>query len=297
MASRIIEFFGYAPNDRSPAARKARSEKLCPFIGGVCQKTLNDGLQSGACTLEPMKGGAVICCPIRLYTNKYKILQDVAKVAFGENVDLIRGNLALKTAPHPGRARIAVFGKAWAGELRLPNRSGVGGYYVDWVLAKLSDDGKLEDFVAIEVQSIDTTGNYRSERETYLRELDFEGSSTAGFNWENVNKRILPQLIYKGNVLQRERYCKKGLFFISPTPVYQKINERLGKGLLEYHLQTGSITFMWYNVGNEVADGEIRRLKNEGHFTTSVVQVANAFTSPTNLPPANVYEHAITSAL
>lgn len=297
MGSRIIEFFGYSPIDDSPTAKLARKERLCPFIGGSCLKTLNDGQQSGACTLETTRGGPVICCPIRLYADKHRILQDVATVAFGGPVDLLIGNQARHTAPKVGRSRVAVFGKAWGGELRLPNRSGVGGYYVDWVLAKLDKNDKLEEFVAIEVQSIDTTGNYRGEREAYLTETPFSGSSTAGLNWENVSKRILPQLIYKGNVLQRERYCKKGLFFVSPTPVYERINQRLGSGLLDYHLQTGSITFMWYNVGDGVPAGQIRKLKKGGMFTTSVVQVANAFTSPTNLPPANVYEKAIALAL
>jgi len=297
MASRIIEFFGYAPTDKSTVARTARNEKLCPFIGGKCQKTLNDGLESGACTLQSVKGGPVICCPIRLYADKYQILKDVADVAFGGKTDLYIGAEARVAPVRVGRSRIAVFGKAWSGELRLPNRSGVGGYYVDWVLAKLSDEGELEEFVAVEVQSIDTTGNYRDERQAHLAEEEFPGLSTAGFNWENVSKRILPQLIYKGNVLQRERFCRKGLFFISPTPVYERIDQRLGNGLLEYHLQTGSISFMWYNVGEGAADGKLRKLKQEGIFTTSVVQVANAFTSPTNLPPANVYERAINDAL
>jgi len=297
MASRIIEFFGYSPSDPSPIARYSRAEKLCPFVEGRCIKTLNDGLPSGACTLEPAKGGAVICCPIRLYANNYKILHDVASIAFGPNIDLVIGNEASQNLPTSGRSKIAVFGKSWGGELRLPNRSGVGGYYVDWVLAKLDANNQLEEFVAVEVQSIDTTGNYRSEREAYLLEKEFIGNSSAGFNWENVSKRILPQLIYKGNVLQRERNCKKGLFFISPTPVYERINQRLGNGLLEYHLQTGSITFMWYNIGNTASAGVARDLELNGSFTTSVVQIANAFTSPTNLPPANVYEKAIQAVL
>lgn len=297
MSSRIIEFFGYSPTDKSKIARKARQDKRCPFVEGKCQKTLNDGLVSGACTLEPVKGGPVICCPIRLYADKYQILNDVAKVAFHGEIDLYIGAEARLAPVRAGHSRIAVFGKAWSGELRLPNRGGVGGYYVDWVLAKLDDLGDLEEFVAVEVQSIDTTGNYRGEREAHLNEVEFPGVSTAGFNWENVSKRILPQLIYKGNVLQRERFCQKGLFFISPTPVYQRIDQRLGKGLLTYHLQTGSITFMWYNVGEPAGDGELRKLCQEGIFTTSVVQVANAFTSPTNLPPANVYEQAINAVL
>jgi hypothetical protein len=297
MASRIIEFFGYSPSDKSEVAQQARRDKLCPFIGGTCQKTLNDQAVSGACTLQAASGAPVICCPIRLYADQYQILKDVANVAFEGEIDLYAGAQAREAPVQAGRSRIAVFGKAWSGELRLPNRGGRGGYYVDWVLAKLTDTGTLQEFVAIEVQSIDTTGNYRDERETYLREEEFVGMSTAGFNWENVSKRILPQLIYKGNVLQRERLCRKGLFFISPTPVYQRIDQRLGNGLLEYHLQTGSITFMWYNVGEPVAPGVIRDLQLEGSFTTSVVQVANAFTSPTNLPDANVYEKAIEGAL
>ncbi len=46
----------------------------------------------------------------------------------------------------------------------------------------------------------------------------FTGYSKAGVNWENVSKRILPQLIYKGYVLRRERLCSKGLFFVCPKP-------------------------------------------------------------------------------
>ncbi|WER46022.1 NotI family restriction endonuclease [Cupriavidus sp. WKF15] len=297
MASRIIEFFGYAPGDRSLAAQQARATRSCPFIGGTCQKTLSDRELSGACTLQPVRGAPVICCPIRLYANQYQILHDVAAYAFDGPVVLYPGAQARNAPLQLGTSRVAVFGKAWGGELRLPNRSGVGGYYVDWVLAKLTDDGATQEFVAVEVQSIDTTGNYREERAAYLREEPYGSNSTAGFNWENVSKRILPQLIYKGNVLQRERLCRKGLFFVSPTPVYEKIAQRLGQGLLEYHLQTGSISFMWYNVGDFAGDGQLRNLNREGVFTTSVVQVANAFSSPTNLPDANVYERAIHSAL
>lgn len=168
---------------------------------------------------------------------------------------------------------------------------------MDWVLARLNSRNDLEEFVAIEVQSIDTTGNYQSERTAYLKESSFEGYSTAGFNWENVNKRILPQIIYKGHVLRRERLCKSGLFFICPKPVYEKIRERLGGKLLGYGLQPGSLTFMWYDLGPSVADGTTRDLKLQGSLTTTVDQVALAFTSPSNLPDENVYEEAIRNEL
>ena len=126
---------------------------------------------------------------------------------------------------------------------------------------------------------------------------EFTGASTAGFNWENVNKRILPQLIYKGHVLRRERLCKHGLFFVCPQPVYNRIRERLGGNLLAYNLQPGSLSLMWYDVGAAVTEGQSRELEFKGRFTTTVDQIALAFTSPSNLPDENVYEAAIRAEL
>lgn len=297
MASRIIEFFGYAPTDMSEIARQARAGFYCPFIKSTCQKTLNNGEPSGVCTLKPSTSGPVICCPNRLYSDEYRILSDVARVAFGGEVELFKGNLAKDGVVSEGKIKVAVFGKRWGKELRLPNRGKSGGYFVDWVLAQINEQGELVDFVAIEVQSIDTTGNYQEERRAHLGEDGFLGSSTAGFNWENVNKRILPQLIYKGHVLRRERLCRHGLFFVCPKPVYEKIRERLGGNLYEYALQPGSLSLMWYDIGQEVESGKIRELKAEGVFTTTVDQVANAFTSPSNLPKENVYRDAILAQL
>lgn len=291
MSSRIIEFFGYAPDDYSEAAVAARNTEHCPFIGDSCQKTL-----TGACTLEPARGGPVICCPYRLYADDYAVLRDVAMKAFGPNIRLASGQ-AVRRLPRGDYHRVAVFGKKWGKELRLPNRGRSGGYFVDWVLAKVNDDHQLVEFVAVEVQSIDTTGNYQQERLAHLHGRPFDGMSTAGFNWENVNKRILPQIIYKGHVLRRERLCRSGLFFVCPTPVYAKIRERLGGNLLEYGLQAGALTLMWYDVGRRVPPGQMRQLNLEGSFTTTVDQVATAFTSPTNLPDANVYESAILAEL
>jgi len=297
LATKIIEFFGYSATDLSANARDARARQWCPFIDSPCQKRLSDQSVSGACTLKPTKSGPVICCPVRLYADNYRILESVAKHAFDCEPQLIEGSRVLAESPLPGKERVAVFGKRWGGELRLPNRTRGGGYFVDWVLARIDLDGQLKDFVAVEVQSIDTTGNYQEERRAHLAEQHFAGSSTAGFNWENVNKRILPQIIYKGHALRREPACKGGLFFVCPHPVYNKIRERLGGNLMEYQLQPGSLSLMWYDIGPEVPPGHIRELELKGSFTTTVDQVALAFTAPTNLPDSRAYENAIRSAL
>ncbi|MEN5239424.1 MULTISPECIES: NotI family restriction endonuclease [Pseudomonas] len=297
MASNIVELFGYSPTDKSESARQARADSHCPFLDGVCVKTLRNGDASGVCTLKPKTSGPVICCPYRLYANDYKILKDVAIVAFGGDVELCRASEARNKLVESGKVKVAVFGKRWGKELRLPSRGKSGGYFVDWVLAQLDENGELVDFVAVEVQSIDTTGNYQGERRAYLAGLAPKKASTAGFNWENVNKRILPQLIYKGHVLRRERLCRSGLFFICPKPVNDKIRERLGGELYEYSLQPGSLSLMWYDLGDEVPEGQIRELVGRGVFTTTVDQVANAFTSPSNLPVENVYRDAILAQL
>ncbi|TAN47663.1 MAG: hypothetical protein EPN21_16840 [Methylococcaceae bacterium] len=299
MAGFIWEFFGFRSKDKSAEAREAAQKEQCPILNERCEKTFNDGIVSGVCTLKPITSDPVICCPIRLYADDYRILRDVSVKAFGENLDLIPGREAVFAARTGGKTCIAVFGKRWGGELRLPQKSGSGGYFVDWVLAKLDTDGELLEFVAVEVQTIDTTGNYRNG----YSELNSDRNvvkTTAGLNWENVSKRILPQLIYKGQVLQREEMCKKGLFFVCPQPVFERIASRLGgqDGLIRYALQPASITFLAYNhnVEKQGKDGELLPLKQTLSHSTTVYKVQEAFNNVT-LPEENVYRNAIIKAL
>lgn len=120
MASRIVELFGYNPEDRSPAAIEARRNLRCPFLGRQCVKTLSDGLISGACTLKPTNAGSVICCPIRLYANNYEILRDVARVSFGPVIPLVSAN---SVTEQTGEC-VAVFGKGWGKSCGSPHAAG-----------------------------------------------------------------------------------------------------------------------------------------------------------------------------
>lgn len=217
MAGYISEFFGYRSSDKSADALYASARKRCPFLGGFCSKILARNKEiSGVCTIRQKTEGSpdVICCPNRLYADDYKLLRDISNLAFSNELNLYAGRVAVEKAKVE-KGAIAVFGKGWGGELRLPQRKGSGSYFVDWVLARLDKKGELVEFTAIEVQTIDTTGNYQTARESLLRKREII-SDTVGFNWENVSKRIIPQLIYKGQVLQREDLCRTGLFFVAP---------------------------------------------------------------------------------
>jgi hypothetical protein len=293
----LPEFFGYDPRDLSAAAVDSRNNRECPFVPGPCVKMLGHGIgavASGACSVQQVRTPEIVTvCPIRLYQHQYQVLLDVAQSAFGPGARLIRPEDADLVA-HDGD-NVVVFGKRSGHELRIPRPAGASGsFYVDWVLARLSAAGNLSEFVALEVQTIDTTGNYRDTRDAYLAGAMTYEPNPAGLNWENVSKRILPQVIYKGHVLRREPLCTKGLYFVTPTAVFMRIMERLGgvAGLTTIHPSPGSITFKHYGVG-ALTPGMPRNLVAAGELTTTVDQLALAFTAPRNLPAARSYEAAI----
>ncbi len=304
MAKKIMELFGYSPDDDSSAASEARKQQTCPFLGGPCSKQIGSAsnrIRSGVCTITDKDAGPVVICPIRLYADDYSLLSTVAKLAFKvQSVELIDGK---KVAEHQGKKDatwVAVFGKGWGGELKVPGRPVRGrksaGFFVDWILARLDDQKRLVEFAALEVQTMDTIGSYRAEREAILGRSEFDGKS-AGPNWENVNKRILPQLIYKGHLLEREALCQSGLFFACPEAVYRKIMDRLGSKLADYPLKNNALTFIPMQIGKPIRVGKPRALKALKPKTTTIQQVQIAFSSPTNLPEAGSYERAIRSAL
>ena len=228
-----------------------------------------------------------------MYAEDYRVLLDVATDAFGAGVRLCRTHADVKA---DGKD-VMVFGKRWGKELRLPNRGDGGGYFVDWVLALLDSQRKLAGFVAVELQTMDTTGSYEAEVRAHLSGQPWDKGSKAGINWENVAKRILPQIIFKGHVLRNEPLCTKGMYFICPAPVHARIMTRLGGDLRKYHPQSGALTFRWYDLAPPAKPGERRALAFGGQTTTTVDQVALAFTSPQNLPDPGVYEAAIRAEL
>ncbi|MCL2081868.1 MAG: hypothetical protein FWH04_01325 [Oscillospiraceae bacterium] len=300
MAGYITEFFGYRAEDKSETALKAAANRLCPFLGSQCTKILSrDNSIAGVCAIRQKTAGmpSVICCPIRLYVEDYKMLGIISRNAFNQDLKLYAGRVAVEKAKTENGA-VAVFGQGWGGELRLPQREGTGSYFVDWVLARLDGDGNLVEFTAIEVQTIDTTGNYRTAREILLQKRGIV-SDTVGFNWENVSKRIIPQIIYKGQVLQREDLCKTGLYFVCPNPIYERVLRRLGgkERIPKFPTQPASIHFVSYDYTDaENVDGTTRPLDIIEEHCTTVYKIQEAF-SAMNLPEGNVYRDAIMRSL
>ena len=303
MSGFISEFFGYRAEDNSTLAAQNVSRQVCPFLGSYCTKALGDRSNrtlSGVCSVRQVSAGSpsVICCPNRMYAENYKMLSTIAEKAFRVSLNLYSGRLAVAKAKQENGA-IAVFGHGWGGELPLPKRQGRGSYYVDWILARLDGAGELVEFTAIEVQTIDTTGSYKNARSALIDRQTIE-KDTVGLNWENVSKRIIPQIIYKGQVLQREELCRSGLYFVCPKPVFDRVIERLGgkERLPQFPTQPAAIHFVAYDyLDNEtVEDGKIRPLGIIEEYCTTVYKVQEAF-SAVDLPEQNVYRDAIMKSL
>lgn len=303
MSGFISEFFGYRAEDNSTLAAQNVSRQVCPFLGSYCTKALGDRSNrtlSGVCSVRQVSAGSpsVICCPNRMYAENYKMLSTIAEKAFRVSLNLYSGRLAVAKARQENGA-IAVFGHGWGGELPLPKRQGRGSYYVDWILARLDGAGELVEFTAIEVQTIDTTGSYKNARSALIDRQTIE-KDTVGLNWENVSKRIIPQIIYKGQVLQREELCRSGLYFVCPKPVFDRVIERLGgkERLPQFPTQPAAIHFVAYDyLDNEtVEDGKIRPLGIVEEYCTTVYKVQEAF-SAVDLPEQNVYRDAIMKSL
>lgn len=303
MSGYISEFFGYRADDNSMEAQQNVARQICPFLGSFCTKALgdkNNRILSGVCAVRQVSEGSpdVICCPNRIYADNYKMLSTIAFKAFGQTNKLYSGRLAVQKAKEENGA-IAVFGHGWGGELPLPKRQGKGSYYVDWILARLDGNGNLIEFTAIEVQTIDTTGTYQSARRSLLEAHIIE-KDTVGLNWENVSKRIIPQIIYKGQVLQREELCRSGLYFVCPKPVYDRVLERLGgkQRLPQFPTQPAAIHFIAYDYlpNAPLENGNIRPLGIVEEYCTTVYKVQEAF-SAVDLPEQNVYRDAIIHSL
>ncbi|MDF1681752.1 NotI family restriction endonuclease [Ponticaulis sp.] len=298
MATWIEEFHGATPG--TSKSRKNADSRWCPFVDTKCKKTRS----GGACALKSATEEPVIICPNRLYGDRFKVIAEVAQECFGAASETVSPDeMASRFAAGTMTGNeIMVYGQGFAEEISIASPSPEGrrgSFKVDYILAKpSSEDLSPVAIVAIEVQSIDTTNSYKDTSNTFYAtppEVPIAPSAhptTAGFNWENVNKRILPQVIYKGHALRRERLATHGLFFILPDAVFQRILTRLGGKLSAYPQGLGTVTFKTYKLGDEDAEGT-RPLEFVQRFTTTVDQLAYAFVSPQNLPPEGAYENLL----
>jgi hypothetical protein len=176
--SRVVELFGHLATDKSKDWSTIVREQQCVFTGRKCYKVRKSEPQTsiGSCTvLYGKPAQPIIICPIRLIERR-QVFVDC---------------LHLLTLHEPGN------------ELHLVSEILVPGGSVDYFVVSVKD-GKVKDFVGIELQTLDTTGTVWPERQRLLAELGVlrndnaeESDKSYGMNWKMTAKTILVQMHHK----------------------------------------------------------------------------------------------------
>lgn len=96
---------------------------------------------------------------------------------------------------------------------------------VDFVIADVGQDGEVEKFLSVELQAIDITGSAFKAYQALRAGEDLEKRPTYGFNWDNVYKRYITQLIRKGYF---HHHWKSKIVAVIPEQVYEYIKGRAG---------------------------------------------------------------------
>ncbi len=177
----VLEFYGVE------VASDANWEKIvgleeCPFIGRRCIKIRKSQpeITIGTCTVSYGRDNkSVMICPNRLLERK-QIFFDC---------------LHLLTLHEPGN------------ELHVVQEVAIPGGSVDYFLVSARGN-RVVDFVAIELQTLDTTGTVWPARQQILREKDISAeydvgdNRSYGMNWKMTAKTILVQMNHKIHTLE-----------------------------------------------------------------------------------------------
>lgn len=182
--NKIMEFFGKpVASCDTETVKSVIKQQLCPFTQTRCFKIRKSqpDISIGTCTVQYGKEGkSIIICPKRLLCN-HQVFCDC---------------IHLLTLHEPGN------------EFHIIPEVSVPGGSIDFFLASVRN-GKVKDFVAIEFQTLDTTGTVWPERQRLLAThnmqvdlQDVEAEKNFGMNWKMTAKTTLVQLHHKIETLE-----------------------------------------------------------------------------------------------
>lgn len=151
---------------------------------------------------------------------------------------------------------------------------------VDFVIADVKEDGEVDQFLSVELQAIDITGSVFKAYQALRTNTDLDKRPTYGFNWDNVYKRYITQLIRKGYF---HHHWKSKIVAVIPDQVYQYITERADfMRVSDVASPTVNIIFMTYRMGDDP--------DRPGEYKPKLVTVEG--TSHSNLQNAILYKEA-----
>lgn len=178
---RPLELYTHAAEEALTVAQwqEILSTEDCRYLGRRCDKIRKSrpDLTIGTCAVG-YRGNPVIICPHR-FLQRQQIFIDT---------------LHLLTQHKPGN------------QLHVVPEISVPGGSIDFFVASVNR-GEIEDYLALEIQSLDTTGSVWPARQRFIREqlgLDAQSEKDTGYgmNWKMTAKTILIQMHHKAETLE-----------------------------------------------------------------------------------------------
>lgn len=194
----VLELFGQSTSVATDWPALAQ-EQQCPFLQRKCIKVRKSDpeVSIGTCSVSHgRRRRPMIICPYRLLERKQ---------VFVDCLHLL--------SHKPGN------------ELHVVPEVSVPGGSVDYFLTAV-DDGKVVDFLGVELQTMDTTGSVWPARQQFLLAAGHSGSvaeerasygATYGMNWKMTAKTILVQLHHK---IQTFEALGKHLVLVTQTELF-----------------------------------------------------------------------------
>jgi hypothetical protein len=132
---------------------------------------------------------------------------------------------------------------------------------VDMVIADISDNKKsIKDFVSIELQTVDITGSYEPAYTAIVLNQPIDKRPTYNFNYKNVQKRFITQLIDKGFF---HHHWGTRIIAVVQDVIYDNLKKRID--FTEVDVKRSNIVFMQYSmVLVDTPDGKRYELKLSG---------------------------------
>jgi len=182
----LAEVFGFPASNFSAEANRHRARRLCLYNNKVPNCTKDKAKNPlGVCSVYDGDNVA-ITCPIR-FRQDWLIADDAAAFFFPPNI-------------------------SWTSltEVQLSDKHGRSAGNIDVVLVAYNDLGRVVDFGVIEVQAVYISGNVRNAFEYYMEDPKSRYDMTWGGPYyprpdylSSSRKRLAPQLIYKGGILNK----------------------------------------------------------------------------------------------
>ncbi len=229
--SNVAELFGHSGERQGEDWNTIVQSQQCTFLGRKCWKVRKSDPDTsiGTCTvLYGRPAEPIIICPTRLIERR-QIFTDC---------------LHLLTTHEPGN------------ELHIVSEISVPGGSVDYVLVSVRE-GRVKDFVGIELQTLDTTGTVWPERQRLLKELGVPRNDAAedsdkpyGMNWKMTAKTILVQMHHK---VQTFEHIHKKLVLVIQDRLLSYMEREFNFGHLTNPASLGdSIHFHTYRMDKQL---------------------------------------------